>query len=415
MALKTIFNRLKNGKKKELSYAQMLNGSLPVFSQFGNDVFASDIVEACIRTKATEISKLQPKHIFTDENGLQSIQKDSINRLLRFGPNELMTTKDFLEKCTWLHEKTYNCFIYPKYEIRWINGEKIKYYTGFYPLNPTEVDFLEDGNGKLYVQFHFLNSDSVLLPYDEVIHWRKEFSDNDLMGGNHEGKAKSETLLPILKINHSLIEGLDKAVKNSLAIRGLLKVNALLEEEKLEEERKEFEQKIFNSQSGILPVSNKSEYVPLTINPTIMDKETLEFIEGKVLKHCGTSLPILTGKFTEEDYQAYYEKVLEPEIIGLGQAFSKALFSIEQLEAGHEIIFYGQKLLFTNTQNKIAVADILGNRGALTDNQLLELFGYPPFPGGDTRNKSLNFIDRDIANQYQMSQFQKGKGVNQDE
>lgn len=158
-----------------------------------------------------------------------------------------------------------------------------------------------------------------------------------------------------------------------------MKVNALLDEEKLEEERKEFEQKIFNSQSGILPVSNKSEYVPLTINPTIMDKETLEFIEGKVLKHYGTSLPILTGKFTEEDYQAYYEKVLEPEIIGLGQAFSKALFSIEQLEAGHEIIFYGQKLLFTNTQNKIAVADILGNRGALTDNQLLELFGYPPF------------------------------------
>ena len=146
-----------------------------------------------------------------------------------------------------------------------------------------------------------------------------------------------------------------------------------------------------------------------------MDKETLEFIEGKVLKHQGTSLPILTGKFTEEEYQAYYEKIVEPEIIGLGQAFSKTLFTIEQLEAGHEIIFYGQKLLFTNTQNKIAVADILGNRGALTDNQLLELFGYPPFPEGDVRHKSLNYIDRDIANQYQLNQFQKGKGVKDDE
>lgn len=415
MALKTIFNRLKIGKKKEFQYAQMLNGSLPVFSQFGNDVFASDLVEACIRSKATEISKLQPKHILTDENGLQTIQKDSINRLLRFGPNELMTTKDFLEKCTWLHETKYNCFIYPQYEMRVVNGERIKYYTGFYPLNPTEVDFIEDQKGKLYLQFHFLNTESVILLYDEVIHWRKEFSESDLMGGNEEGKPKTETLLPLLKINHSLIEGLDKAVKNSLAIRGLLKVNALLDDDKLEEERKEFEQKIRQSQSGILPISNKSEYIPLTINPTIMDKETLEFIEGKVLKHQGTSLPILTGKFTEEEYQAYYEKVLEPEIIGLGQAFSKTLFTVEQLEAGHEIIFYGQKLLFTNTQNKIAVADILGNRGALTDNQLLELFGYPPFPGGDVRHKSLNFIDRDIANQYQLNQFQKGKGVKDDE
>lgn len=415
MALASFFNKFKSGKKREIQYAQMLNGSLPVFSQFGNDVFASDIVEACIRCKATEISKLQPKHIFTDENGIQTIEKDSINRLLRFGPNELMTTKDFLEKCTWLHEKKYNCFIYPKYEWKIVKGKKVKYYTGFYPLNPIEVDFLEDGYGKLYVQFHFLNTDKVVLPYSEVIHWRKEFSDNDLMGGNQEGQAKTETLLPILKINHSLIEGLDKAVKNSLAIRGLLKVNALLDDDKLEEERKEFEQKILNSQSGILPVSNKSEYTPLTINPTIMDKETLEFIEGKILKHQGTSLPILTGKFTEEEYQAYYEKIVEPEIIGLGQAFSKTLFTIEQLEAGHEIIFYGQKLLFTNTQNKIAVADILGNRGALTDNQLLELFGYPPFPEGDVRHKSLNYIDRDIANQYQLNQFQKGKGVKDDE
>lgn len=415
MPLKSFFNKFKSGKKREFQYAQMLNGSLPVFSQFGNDVFASDIVEACIRTKATELSKLQPKHILTDDEGIQSIPKNSINRLLRFGPNELMTTKDFLEKCTWLHEKKYNCFIYPKYEIRMVKGKREKYYTGFYPLNPTEVDFLEDGRGNLYVQFHFLNTDNVILPYSEVIHWRKEFSDNDLMGGNEEGQAKTETLLPILKINHNLIEGLDKAVKNSLAIRGLLKVNALLDDEALEKERKDFEVKILNSQSGILPISNKSEYIPLTINPTIMDKETLEFIEGKVLKQFGTSLPILTGKFTEEEYQAYYERVIEPEIIGLGQAFSKTLFTVEELEAGHEIIFYGQKLLFTNTQNKIAVADILGNRGALTDNQLLELFGYPPFPGGDKRHKSLNFIDRDIANQYQMNQISKGKGVIEDE
>lgn len=415
MPLKSFFNKFKSAKKREFQYAQMLNGSLPVFSQFGNDVFASDIVEACIRTKATELSKLQPKHILTDDEGIQSITKDSINRLLRFGPNELMTTKDFLEKCTWLHEKKYNCFIYPKYEIRILQGKKQKYYTGFYPLNPTEVDFLEDGRGKLYVQFHFLNADKVVLPYDEVIHWRKEFSDNDLMGGNEEGQAKTETLLPILKINHSLIEGLDKAVKNSLAIRGLLKVNALLDDAMLEKERQDFENKILNSQSGILPISNKSEYIPLTINPTIMDKETLEFIEGKVLKQLGTSLPILTGNFTEEEYQAYYERVIEPELIGLGQAFSKTLFTVEELEAGHEIIFYGQKLLFTNTKNKIAVADILGNRGALTDNQLLELFGYPPFPGGDKRHKSLNFIDRDIANQYQMNQISKGKGVVEDE
>jgi len=106
---------------------------------------------------------------------------------------------------------------------------------------------------------------------------------------------------------------------------------------------------------------------------------------------------------------------LEPDVIGLGQAFSKALFTIEELEAGNEVIFYGQKLLFTNTKNKIAVADILGNRGALTDNQLLELFGYPPFDGGNARHMSLNFINREIADQYQMNNYNKAKGVSEGE
>jgi len=145
----------------------------------------------------------------------------------------------------------------------------------------------------------------------------------------------------------------------------------------------------------------------------MIDKDTLEFIERKILNHYGVSVAILNGDFTDEQYQAFYEKKLEQNLIGLGQAFSKTLFTDRELDYGNEVIFYGQKLLFTNTKNKIAVADILGNRGALTDNQLLELFGYPPFEDGDTRHMSLNYINRDIADSYQASKFNSDKGVNE--
>jgi hypothetical protein len=59
--------------------------------------------------------------------------------------------------------------------------------------------------------------------------------------------------------------------------------------------------------------------------------------------------------------------------------------------------------MFMNTTNKIAAADILTRLGTLTDNQVLAIFGYPPFEGGNTRSKSLNYINRDIADQYQLS------------
>ncbi len=400
MGLINILGGFKN-KYKEYQYAKMMNGATPVFSQFGEDVYASDVVKNCVRCIASDISKLQPKHIRTIGENKQQTIKSSINRLLRFSPNPLMTTSEFLEKCVWLRETTYNCFIYPAY-ISLEDGKKI--YTGFYPLRPVSVDFLEDNNGVIFIKLTFANGDDYTLPYSDIIHWRKDFSLNDFMGGDANGQVNNEHILKVLKINHTILEGLDKAVKASLTINGIMKVNTLLDDEKQEKERKRFEEKLRASDSGIIAMDLKGEYIPINRStPAIIDKGTLEFVQSKILNNYGVSVPILTGDFTDEQYQAFYEKTLEPMINSLGQAFSKTLFTDRELDTGNEVIFYPQKLLFTNTKNKIAVADILGTRGALTDNQLLELFGYPPFDGGDVRNKSLNFINRDIADQYQLA------------
>lgn len=402
-----IFKSITN-KYRQYQYAKMFSGQSPIFSQFGEDVYASDVVKNCVRIKANEMSKLQPKHIRRIDDDRQEVVNGTINRLLRVSPNPLMTTAEFLEKCVWLRETTYNCFIYPTYNV--VSEQRV--YTGFYPLRPTNVDFLEDLSGVLFVKFTFANSDTHTLPYEDVIHWRKDFSLNDFMGGDENGKVDNSHILRVLNINNTLLEGLDKAIKSSLAINGIIKVNTMLDGEKQEKERIAFEEKLKNSDSGIIAMDLKGEYVPINRNnPIVIDKATLEFVQSKILNNYGVSFPILSGDFTDEQYQAFYEKTLEADINSLGQAFTKTLFSNRQLDVGNEVIFYSQKLLFTNTKNKIAVADILGNRGALTDNQLLALFGYPPFEGGDKRHMSLNFINRDIADKYQLSKTAKGKGV----
>lgn len=404
---KSIFN-----KYKEYQYAKMFSGQTPIFSQFGEDIYASDVVKNCVRAIATEMSKLQPKHIRRQGEDQQQTVIGSINRLLRCSPNPLMTTSEFLEKCTWLRETTNNCFIYPTYEL---NGSS-RVYTGFYPLKPTNVEFLEDLSGTLFVKFTFGNGSDTTLPYQDIIHWRKDFSLNDFMGGDINGQPDNSHILKTLKIDHVLLEGLDKAVKSSLAINGILKINTMLDDEKQEKERTEFEKKLKNSESGIIPLDMKGEYVPIQrSNPVVIDKSTLEFLQSKILNNFGVSFPILTGDYTDQQYQAFYEKTLEPMINSLGQAFTKTLFSDRELDVGNEVIFYYQKLLFTNTENKIAVANVLGSIGALTDNQLLELFGYPPFEDGDIRHMSLNFINRAIADGYQMSKTSTGKGVNNNE
>ncbi len=409
------FNIFKNivNKYKNYTYAKMLNGQTPIFSQFGEDIYMSDIVKNCIRCTANEMSKLKPKHIRIIEEDKQQTINSSINRLLKVAPNELMTISEFLEKCVWLWETTYNCFIYPQY---YINENYKRIYTGFYPLNPRNVDFLEDTTGKLFIKFTFQNGSDFTFKYSDIIHWRKDFSFNDLMGGDINGRPDNRELIKILNVNNTIVEGLDKAVKSSLTINGIVKVNTMLDDDKQKAERDKFEAQLKSSESGIVAMDLKGDYIPLNRNtPVIVDKSILEFVQSKVLNLYSVSIPILTGDFTDEQYQAFYDKKLEPMINSLGQAFTKTLFTNREIEMGNEVIFYAQQLLFTNTKNKIAVADILGTRGALTDNQLLALFGYPPFEGGDIRHMSLNFINRDLADNYQASKVGVGKGVHKDE
>lgn len=199
------------------------------------------------------------------------------------------------------------------------------------------------------------------------------------------------------------MQGIKKSIKSSLSVKGIMKVNTMLDDEEQEKKRAEFETKMKNSESGIVPMDIKGDYIPIKIDPKVIDKDTMEFIDKRILANFGVSLKILNGDFTEEDYQAYYEKKLEPMIISLGRAFTKTLFTDRELDVGNEIIFYQQGLMYMNTANKINAVDILTRLGTITDNEVLAAFGYPPFEGGDIRHMSLNYINRDIADQYQLA------------
>lgn len=396
MAITNIFNKK---KKAQMQYAKMLNGYIPVFSQFGENIYSSDIVQMCIDIIATECSKLRPNHIRIDD-GMQINVKGSLNRLFKFAPNSLMTTRDFIEKVIWLLYMNYNAFVYPMYELT-NDGKKI--YTQLLPLNPSQVSFLQDEKGMLFVNMGFKNGENYTLPYSNLVHLRKKFSVNDIMGGGHNGQPDNQALLKVLGINDTALQGVEKGIKSSLSVKGVYKIHSLIDENKQQAEIEKFEKAIENNSTGILPMDLKGEFIPIEINPKIIDKDTMEFLQNKILNWYGVSVPILSGDFNDEQYQAFYERTLEPLIISLGQAFSKTLFSDRELDVGNEIVFYPQKLLFTNTKNKTSIADILGNRGALTNNQLLEVFGYPPYEGGDERYMSLNYVDVNIANEYQMN------------
>ncbi|MGE4272069.1 MAG: phage portal protein [Desulfitobacterium sp.] len=389
--------------RKQMWHAKFLDGYSPIFSQFGQNIYASDVVQNCIDVIATECSKLRPRHIRIDKDGMQTIVNSGINRLFKFAPNELMTTKDFLEKIIWLLEMNCNAFIYPVYETKTDEqGREYINYTAFYPLDPRRVDFVQDANGRLFVDLHFESGDNFMLPYSEVIHLRKKFSVNSIMGGGRNGQPDNAALLKVLEINDTALQGVGKAVKTSLSVRGVLKINTLLDDEKQQAERDTFEAKLASGTAGILPMDLKGDYTPITVDPKLIDKDTMEFLDNKILRYIKVPMCILNGDFDDDQYQAFYEKTLEPLIISLGQAFSKCLFTQRELDVGNEIIFYQRDMMYLSTRSKLSLLKTAGEQGLLKDNQKLALLGYPPITGGERITQSLNFVDKSLINEYQM-------------
>ena len=399
--MKWFENLFRKGPKKSKP-APTMDGFTPWFSQFGTNIYASDVVQQCLKCIVDEIKKLNPTHVRlkgTDSTAVKSTVQNVLNR-----PNPLMTTVDFLEKITWLLLMNYNAFVIPTYKT-WEDdetGAERRYYQTLYPIKPTQVEFIEDASGSLFVHFWFLNGWDTIIKYDDVIHLRYNYAVNEYMGGDFAGRPDHTALLNTLELNNDLLQGVAKAMKASYAINGVVKYNTLIDDGTTAKNLKELENKLRNSESGFLPLDIKADFTPLERKISLIDENTLKFIDSKILRNWGVPLPILTGDYTKEQYEAFYQKTLEPLIITYSQAFTKALFTEREQAVGNCVKFYPRELIFLSISQTLEMINILSPTGALYENEKRVALGLRPSPELEgKRFMSLNWIDANNAEKYQ--------------
>lgn len=392
----------KNKQKQDQTYASMLNGFMPIFSQFGQDIYASDVVQQALLCIVMELKKLTPMHV--RQNGADSVAiNGDIQRILD-EPNPIMTTSDMIEKIFWQLYFNYNSFVVPTYDIIKNNdGTVSKRHTGLWPIQPTQVDFLQDPSGELFIKFTFANNYTTTLRRSDVIHLKYKFSVNEYMGGNEFGQPDHKALLDSLELNKTLLDGTGKALKSSLSINGVIKYNTLLDGDKMNANIKDLEKRLQANESGFLPLDMKGEFIPLQNKIQLIDDATLKFIDSKILRHFGVPLPILTGDYTKAQYEAFYQKTLEPLIISISQEFTKVLFSDREKGFKNKIVFYPHELIFMDTAQKLEMVRLLGDSGSLYENEKRIAFGLQPLPELEgVRMQSLNYVNAALADEYQV-------------
>lgn len=398
-----LFDKLFKRPPKNRRIAPSLDGFSPLYPQFGTNIYASDVVQQCLKCIVDEMKKLNPTHIRIVDNDPVPV-KGNVQDVLRI-PNQLMTACELIEKTVWLLLLNYNVFIIPIYRT-WIDentGAERRYYEALYPIQPTQADFIEDASGRLFVHFFFMNGYDTTIAYSDIIHIRYNYSVNQYMGGDVTGQPDHSALLETLKLNDTLLKGVAKAMKASYAINGVVKYNTLLDDGKTEVALKELERKLMNNESGFLPLDLKADFTPLPHTSAIVDEPTLKFVDEKILRHWGVPLCILEGDYTKEQYEAFYQKTLEPLIISMSQAFTKKLFSEREQAFGNRIELYPKELIFMTVAQTLEMIKMLSPTGGMFENEKRTALGLRPLPElQGKRYMSLNWVNADRAEEYQL-------------
>ena len=207
----------------------------------------------------------------------------------------------------------------------------------------------------------------------------------------------------MLDLNSTLLDSVKKTLEGSYAVNGIVKYNTMLDGDKIAKDIARLEESLRSGNSGILGLDLKGEYIPITRDLKLVDKDTLEWIDSVILRHYGVPLCILTGDYTKTQKEAFYEKTLEPLIIKYGQEFTKKMFTATEKSYGNKIVFYPKELVFMTVEEKLKMIEIFSPTGTIQENEKREIMGMKPLPELEgVRTVSLNWINSQIIDEYQL-------------
>ena len=406
MAKRSLFSRLFGSNEnsvtpKTATEFTVLNGTKAVFTNYDGDFKNDADVRACVDAIARNGAKMHPKHTRTFSNKFENLT-GNLYRIVAKQPNELQNAYQFYYQVISNLELYNDSFIY-------IQRDSDLKVTGLYPLDFSEGKLYEY-QGKIWVKFKFGYSKERFVPYDSCIHLTRFVGNNGLSGGSTRAITK------MLSIKHVLDEGIVNAIKTTQSIKGVLKsTKAMLKPEDVKKMRDQFVEDFISNgdKSGIGGLDATTEFTPVKIEPATATDGQIKSIDGKILSYFGINDNIIQSKYSEDEWNAFYESVLEPIGLQMSLEFTNKIFTPTEKYFGNEIVFESNRLQYVSNNTKVNLLRYANN--IMTINELREVFNLAPREDGDIIMQDLNHIDSDIANDYQMGNDDKPKDDENDE
>lgn len=364
---------------------------------FNKEAYEQDVVRAVIDCIATHAAKAEALHVILDKDGrVKELKRNSpYVKLLNQKPNPLMTGYDMKYKLiAQLQDKT-TAMCY----VKW-NGMMPEM---MIPIPFNNFEICEVTGGGYAVQFLDYWGVQRALMVEDVVILRKFYNRREVSGDGNE------PLLSGLEMLQASNDGLISALTVSNKVRGLIKQKkAMLASADVQKSQDEFAARFQDAaeNGGIVGIDAMEEYTPLNVSAWSANAAQMKEVRESILRYWRISESILRSDYTEAQWQSFYESIIEPLLIQMGQAFTNVCFTQTERDHGNRIIFNTSVLMNTAMTTKVSIITASREIGLFTRNELREMFGYSPIEGGDEIEVSLNYVKATDQSKYQTGEVQ---------
>jgi len=365
---------------------KLLQGYNPIYTSYDGGLYEMALTRTCIDKIANQCSKLTPI-INANKNYKR------INTILQNRPNRLMTTQQFIYRLVTILLVENNAYIVPVYENKY--SENI---VGYYPVrgNGSRIVVVDNVEYLIYK----IQNEEFSIEYDRVGHCKRHYYTKEYVGEDNYALKSTMDLIDTQE------QGIKEGIKSGAMIRFLARLSVVQNDASIAKEQKRLkdEQLSMENNGGILIFDNKyADVSQVDSKPFIVDKEQMDLIKQNVFDYFHLSEEILQNKASEDQWNLFYEDVIEPIAIQISQVLTNMIIKPVDIEKGLNVVLESNKLQFISNSTKLNVSQQLFDRGILYVNQVMDIWNLPHVPEEENKRyirkeyTEVNKLDEEVG------------------
>lgn len=301
--------------------------------------------------------------------------------LLKVRPNPAMNASEFWQKVA---ENYYLGVSVVYVERRW-DEEGRDAPAAFWPidLDPQNVDIsAPTPDGHVWLRFG-LNGKRIDARDDDLLIWSYE-PFRELL------QKSGDALRPYLRTIGTTVEGLEAAVKASMALRFIILGGGTIgprEQKAASEEMSE----LLSGASSAVTLDGGSQVVQVADHGKWPLAPEIATVEDKVYQYLGVTPAIMKGDFTEAQWASYFARTIAPFKLKIERELNSKILTKDEYFKGNEWRLGVERLEVITPNTALKRVDLKLKMPLVCTNDLRQDMGEDPIEGGDEILQNLSF------------------------